>query len=191
MNHEIEERAVWFGRPGLGRAVAVHAVVLPDSLTVARLSVYGWGWLSVRTAAAPRAVPALRRFVRGRTVLELRVPAGEAIAVSVTNLWGRARAKFVITPTQAGAPRQAGLPGVVMPVPDRVLPDLPAGVGVPPFAHAVYPRMRVPGAQLAARLSPHAAHTGLCVLHRVGTQARMGAQMQRTLQALRDDTYST
>jgi hypothetical protein len=191
MNHEIGEPAVWFGRPRLGRAVALHALVLPDSPTMARLSVYGWGWLSVRTAAVPRAVPALRRFVRGTTVLELRVPAGEVIAVSVSNLWGRARANFVIAPTEAAAPRRAGLPALAMPVPDSVLPDLPAGVAAPALARAVRPRMRIPGAQLAARLSPRPADPGLRALRPVGAGPGMGAQMRRTLQALRDDTYST
>jgi hypothetical protein len=126
-----------------------HAVVLPDGMTAVRLDVHGWGWLRIKSASAPRHVPVVRRFVRGRGAkLDLTVPVGARIVIVATNLWGSSRARFVVTPTHHGGPV---LPAASRPRTMSATWAAPPHVQVPAIGPRVASRLGVDVAMLRPR----------------------------------------
>jgi hypothetical protein len=126
-----------------------HAVVLPDGMTAVRLHVHGWGWLRVKSASAPRHVPVVRRFVRGPgATLDLTVPVGVCIVIVATNLWGRSRARFVVTPTHHGGPL---LPAAARPRTVSATWAAPPHVQVPAIGPRVASQLGVDVAMLRPR----------------------------------------
>jgi hypothetical protein len=112
----MSQRPELFSRPAIQAVERVHDVIVPGGMTLARLIVDGWGWISARPAGAKSSS---RTFFFGRTVLRVQLPVDEIISVAVLNPWGGERRNFIVHSTQNQMPEAPRVPS------QRTLPTVP------------------------------------------------------------------
>jgi hypothetical protein len=103
----MSRRLGLFSRPAIQAVERVHDVIVPGGMTLARLVVDGWGWVSARPVGAKSSS---RTFFLGRTVLRVQLPVNETVSVTVLNPWGRERRYFIVHSTHNQMPETPRVP---------------------------------------------------------------------------------
>ncbi len=133
-----------FERPQVAELHCLHDIRTPDGRTMVRLGLGGWG--SVHAEAELDGQMFSKRLWYGwprRRELDLLVPIGAKLIVTVRNLWGTNRSTLEVLASEPA------LPSLVLPAAPEVIGVQMPPLKLPPFPSSVFARLIPPLPKLA------------------------------------------
>lgn len=128
--HPVKERPGLFGRPRIREILCLHDIRIGEGRTLVQLQWAGWGVLHAEAVLEGQSFQRRMIFgLPGEREIDLLIPVGATLTVSMRNLWGRDHRTLQVRASEPVLPRVVvpstpSVGGVQMPNPK--LPSFPS-----------------------------------------------------------------